>query len=147
MHRGVVKSAMNSIGIGKVMGRHRVESRLQYVEQTRIGDESVTRIVTAGLACIDRQTHAANLLTNWTPARWWPFVQKIQQIFDGAKIARAGKSNGDGDGQTKLVHGIPPKWQRATQRGAALVQSFVEVCLTLISQFGSICCARAVHHG
>lgn len=147
MRRAVVKSAMNSIGIGKVMARYRVESRLQYVEQTRIGDESVARILTAGLACIDRQAHAAHLLTDRAAPRWWPFVQKIQQIFDGAKVARAGKSNRDGDGQTKLVHGIPPKWQRATQRGAALVQSFVEVCSTLGSRFGSICGARAVHHG
>ena len=147
MHRGVVKPTMHIISIGKIVARHRVEGRLQNVEQTRIGDECIARIVTAGLACIDCQAHAADLLTDRPSACRWPFVEKIQQIFDGAKVARAGKSNSDGDGQIKLVHGIPPKWQRATQRGAALVQSFVEVCSTLIPWIGSTCGALAVPHG
>lgn len=147
MGRRVVKPTMHSIAIGKVVARHRVEGRLQNVEQTRIGDECIACIVTAGLACIDCQAHAADLLTDRPSARRWPFVEKIEQVFDGAKVARAGKSNSDGDGQIKLVHGIPPKWQRATQRGAALVQSFVEVYSTLILRFGSTCGAQAVHHG
>lgn len=147
MRRRVVNPAMNSIAIGKVVARHGVEGWLQDVEKTRIGDECIARIVTAGLACINCQAHAADLLTDRPSARRRPFVEKIQQIFDGAKVARAGKSNSDGDGQIKLVHGIPPKWQRATQRGAALVQSFVEVWSTLILRFGSKRGALAVHYG
>lgn len=147
MCRRVVNPAMNSFGIGEITAWHPVEGRLQDVEKTRICDEGIAGIVTAGLACIDRQANAADLLTDRTSARWRPFVQEIQQILDCAKVARAGKPNSDGDGQTKLVHGIPPKWQCATQRGAALVQSLVEVCSTLIHRVGSICGARAVHHG
>lgn len=87
MNRRFVELAMRPVAGGEIMAWNGVESRLQNVEQSRIGNECVACVVTAGLAGIDRQAHAPDLLADRAAARRRPFVEKIQQIFEGAKIA------------------------------------------------------------